>query len=214
MGVGRLTVARRAVFLDRDGTLNRAYVSEGIPRPPRSLEELELLPGVVQAVARLRAAGFVLVMITNQPDVARGSVSRSLVNAMNAQVALTLGIDKVETCFHDDDDRCDCRKPRPGMLVRAAQELGLNVSESFMVGDRWRDTEAGRRAGCRTIQLRTTEVQPSSAAEPDYWVADLAEASSIILRPTAAQWLSGEAGEYSAQQGAPLEGSNCETLRR
>jgi D-glycero-D-manno-heptose 1,7-bisphosphate phosphatase len=142
---------RPAVFLDRDGVINRAEVRDGVPRAPATVADLELLPGVPEALARLRAAGYALVVVTNQPDVARGMVPREAVEAIHRRMAETLPLDAFHACFHDDADRCACRKPLPGMLVDAARERGLDLARSFMVGDRWRDIEAGVAAGCRTI---------------------------------------------------------------
>lgn len=171
---------RPAVFLDRDGVLNRAIVREGRPYPPSTMAELEVLPGVQQAAHELKEAGYLLVMVTNQPDVARGKADRATVDAMNAHLAASLGLDAVHCCFHDESDDCHCRKPRPGMLKDAAEVLGIDLSASFMVGDRWRDTEAGRSAGCATIFIDYgyREAQPESC---DHKVASLWDASRIII---------------------------------
>jgi D-glycero-D-manno-heptose 1,7-bisphosphate phosphatase len=142
---------RRAVFLDRDGVINRAIVRDGLPYGPDRVDELEILPGVPEALSRLRAAGFRLVVVTNQPDVARGTRRREAVEAMNASLTAALPLDEIRVCYHDDHDNCACRKPKPGLLEEAARDAGLDLSGSFMVGDRWRDVDAGRRAGCTTI---------------------------------------------------------------
>lgn len=142
---------RRAVFLDRDGVLNRAIVRDGRPYAPRSLAEFEILPGVERACARLRASGYLLVLVTNQPDVARGAQAMETVDAMNRVLTDKLDLDSCEVCAHDDADNCDCRKPKPGLLTRAAERLGIDLGSSYVVGDRWRDIEAGQRAGCRTV---------------------------------------------------------------
>jgi D-glycero-D-manno-heptose 1,7-bisphosphate phosphatase len=141
----------RAVFLDRDGVLVRAYERGEVSRPPASLEELELLPGVVEACAALHRSGFLLVCVTNQPDIARGKADAADVAALNARVVVLLGLDDVLTCPHDDADQCPCRKPLPGMLLEAAERWTIDLSASIMVGDRWRDIEAGRAAGCGTV---------------------------------------------------------------
>ena len=138
---------RRAVFLDRDGVINRPVVRDGKPHPPARAEDLEILPGVQEAVARLHEAGFRLVVVTNQADLARGTQRREVVDAMHARLASALPIDEFRVCDHDDGDDCACRKPKAGMLEAAAREGGLSLPASFMVGDRWRDVEAGRRAG-------------------------------------------------------------------
>jgi len=142
---------RPAVFLDRDGVLNRAPVREGRPYPPASVEDLEILPGVPEALAALAAAGYRLVVVTNQPDVARGTATRDGVEAIHRRLAAALPIDRFLVCYHDGGEGCACRKPRPGMLQAGAAELGIDLAASWMVGDRWRDVEAGQAAGCRTV---------------------------------------------------------------
>jgi len=173
-------MSRRAVFLDRDGVINRAIVREGKPHPPDSLEELEILPGVREALDQLKDAGFVLVVVSNQPDVARGTTARDAVETINAKLAESLPVDDFRMCYHDSGDGCDCRKPKPGMLLAAARDHGIDLSSSFMVGDRWRDVEAGQRAGCRTlfIDYGYDERQPEAC---DYRVKSLADAAEIIL---------------------------------
>jgi D-glycero-D-manno-heptose 1,7-bisphosphate phosphatase len=145
---------RPAVFLDRDGVLNEVTVRDGVPLPPASLDELRLIDGVPEACERLRALGFVLVVVTNQPDVARGTQTRDEVDAMHAVLAERLSLDEIVVCPHDDVDGCSCRKPKPGMILDAASRLGLDLSSSFCVGDRWRDVEAAVRAGVRAIYIQ------------------------------------------------------------
>ena len=152
MGI-RGTLTRKAVFLDRDGVLNRAIVRDGSPYPPRTVAELEIPADVPQAVSAFKAAGFELIVVTNQPDVARGKVSREIVEAINDRLMEHLHLDRILTCFHDDRDNCRCRKPKPGFLHQMREELGIDLKQSFMVGDRWRDIEAGRAAGCRTVLI-------------------------------------------------------------
>jgi len=170
----------RAVFLDRDGVISRPEVRAGKPYPPARLEDLEVLPGVSDALHRLHEAGFRLVVVTNQPDVARGTQRREVVAAMHARLAALLPIDDFRACEHDDGDRCACRKPEPGLLVEAARQAEVDLSASFMVGDRWRDIEAGRRAGCRTIFIDYgyDEQRPDA---PDATVQSLPEAAEWIL---------------------------------
>ena len=143
---------RRAVFLDRDGVLSRAFVgADGKSHPPSNPEELEILPGVVEACRALHRAGFLLIVVTNQPDVARGTQRRQVVEAINDELRRRVPVDEVRVCYHDDGDDCACRKPRPGLLVQAGQDLGIDLANSYMVGDRPTDIEAGRRAGCKTV---------------------------------------------------------------
>lgn len=172
---------RKAVFLDRDGVLNRAIIREGKPFPPRTQAELEVLTGVEHACAKLRTAGFLLVLVTNQPDIARGIQSKESVDAVNQFLQRQLGIDSVKICPHDDADNCVCRKPKPGMLLEAAEECQIDLSGSYMVGDRWRDVEAGRRAGCRTVLIAYGYDEPVTS-EPDRTVKSLSEAADWILQ--------------------------------
>jgi D-glycero-D-manno-heptose 1,7-bisphosphate phosphatase len=170
----------RAVFLDRDGVLNNAAFPDKNPRSPRSLDEVTVLPGVAGALRALRAAGYRLIVATNQPDVLRGHISRKLVDDINERLLALLPLDAIEVCFHDEDDDCDCRKPKPGMLMRAAQQHNLSLARSYMVGDRWRDIEAGRRAGCRTV-LVGSGYGEKLPHEPEARAADLAGAARWIL---------------------------------
>ena len=171
---------RRAVFLDRDGVINRAVVRDGRPYPPASVDDVQLLPGVAAALRRLKAAGYLLIVVTNQPDVARGVQSRAAVEAIHARLASVLPIDDFRACYHDDGDACACRKPKPGLLLDAAHAHGVDLSASVMVGDRWRDIEAGRLAGCATVFLDSgyTERKPD---KPDAVVTSLEEAAVWIL---------------------------------
>lgn len=145
--------SRPAVFLDRDGVLIEAMVRGRKPYAAVLPEQVKILSGVAEACTLLRDAGFILVMTTNQPDVARGKISRQFVEETNADLARGLGLDDVEVCLHDNADDCDCRKPKPGLMTQAAVKLGIDLTSSFVVGDRWRDVEAGRNAGCKTVLL-------------------------------------------------------------
>ena len=176
MGVDSLS--RPAVFLDRDGVINRAIVRAGRPYPPDSVASVEVLPGVPAALALLKAAGFALIVVTNQPDVARGRQRREEVEAIHARLALELPIDEFRVCYHDDPDDCPCRKPRPGLLL---QEPVYDLARSVMVGDRWRDVEAGQRAGVAATILIDYQYDEADAA-PDLRVRSLAEAVPWILQ--------------------------------
>ncbi len=170
----------RAVFLDRDGVINANLDRNGKPVAPRSLAEFRILPGVPEAARRLKEAGFLIVIVTNQPDVANGLTPRPVVEAMHDEIRSKLPIDDIMTCFHADADRCACRKPKPGLLLDAAERHGIDLSSSWIVGDRWRDVLAGQAAGCRTIFVDYGYVQ-DQAAVPDSTVASLSEAAAIIL---------------------------------
>jgi D-glycero-D-manno-heptose 1,7-bisphosphate phosphatase len=175
MGVGAL----KAVFLDRDGVLNRAFVRNGKPYPPASPDELEILPDVPAALSLLKRSGFLLLVITNQPDVARGSQGHATVEQIHAVLRTALPIDDFFVCYHDDPDHCDCRKPKPGLLAQAAVKYGVDLGASYLIGDRWRDIEAGHAAGCRTIWIDRgyAEKTPSS---PDATVRSCLEAAHWI----------------------------------
>jgi D-glycero-D-manno-heptose 1,7-bisphosphate phosphatase len=173
------TRSRPAVFLDRDGVLNEAFVRDGVPTPPRSLEEFRILPGVANACSELRRAGFVLVVVTNQPDVARGKQTRAEVDRMHERLRSLVPLDEVCVCPHDDCDACACRKPRPGLLLDAAERLNLDLARSASVGDRWRDIEAARRAGVTAIYIERHYGEPAPAGA-HVAVADLPEAAAWI----------------------------------
>jgi len=170
----------RAVFLDRDGVLNRAIIRDGLPFAPTSIAELEILPGVPDALPRLRAAGFLLIVVTNQPDVARGTASRDAIDAIHARMRQTLPLDDIRVCFHDDADHCACRKPLPGLLLDAAAGWDIDLKRSYMIGDRWRDIAAGQAAGCTTVLVDGGHDE-ASTVEPDTRKHALADAAAWII---------------------------------
>jgi D-glycero-D-manno-heptose 1,7-bisphosphate phosphatase len=173
---------RRAVFLDRDGVLTRAEVRDGKPYSPASLAELELLPDAAEALRRLKQAGFLLLVVTNQPDVARGKQQISAIEGMHRFLKQRLPLDDIFVCYHDDPDHCDCRKPAPGLLLRAASKHGVTLAASYMVGDRWRDLDAGARAGTKTIWIDRQYTERSPSSPPAARVASVAEAAEWIIR--------------------------------
>ena len=177
-----VTRLRRAVFLDRDGVINRALEREGKPYPPTSLAEFEILPDVPVACAKLKAAGFLLVVTTNQPDVGRGTLAKEVVEKIHAHLTAQLPVDRVEVCFHPGKglSDCDCRKPKPGMLLHAARELGIDLAQSWMVGDRWRDVDCGHAAGCKTVFI-DRGYSEELKQKPDFSARHLGEAADIIL---------------------------------
>jgi D-glycero-D-manno-heptose 1,7-bisphosphate phosphatase len=176
---------RPAVFLDRDGTLNLQVVRAGKPYPPDRLEDFRLFDDVPAACRALHAAGYVLVVATNQPDVGRGDQKQAVVESMHALLKeLVPEIDRIEVCYapgqgveHPENRR---RKPEPGMVLDAARELGLDLSRSWMVGDRWRDVDCGRRAGIRTVFIDFGYAEELRAT-PDFTVKSFKEAAGIIL---------------------------------
>ena len=173
---------KRAVFLDRDGVLNRATVdAKGVPHPPDTVEELEIYAEAPACLARLRDAGFLTIVVTNQPDVARGTQTRAVVDAINQRLAALMPLDDIEVCDHDGNG-CDCRKPKPGMLLRAAARHGVDVAASYMVGDRYKDIEAGQRAGCAASIWIDHGNDGERAPTPPYQHAtSLTEATEWIL---------------------------------
>lgn len=172
----------RAVFLDRDGTLNVAVVRDGKPFPPRTPEEFRLFDDVPAACRALRAAGFALVLATNQPDVGRGSQTEEAVAAIHARMlSLLPEIGRIEVCFDSGRDGSSRRrKPEPGMLLDAAAVLGLDLSQSWMIGDRWRDVDCGRRAGVRTVFIDRGYAEVLRE-RPDYVVKSFGEAAEVVL---------------------------------
>jgi len=173
---------RRAVFFDRDGVLNDAVVVEGRPYPPASAAEVRIAAGAPEALAELKAAGFVLICVTNQPDVARGKQTHEAVAAINARLREALPLDEILVCPHDDADGCVCRKPAPGLLIQGAARHDIHLPGSFMVGDRWRDTLAGHRAGCRTVLIDYGYQESWSGPPPHHTTTTLADAAAWILK--------------------------------
>jgi D-glycero-D-manno-heptose 1,7-bisphosphate phosphatase len=174
----------RCVFLDRDGVLNKAIVRDGKPYPPNSPEELELSSGVVAGCERLKQAGFRLVVVTNQPDVGRGKQTRELAEAINQRLTELIPVlDRIEVCFHAGGEHgqpCECRKPKPGMLERAAAALDVDLSASWMIGDRWRDVDCAHSAGCRAVFIDQGYSEPLRE-KPEFTVGNFGEAVAAIL---------------------------------
>ena len=184
---------RAAVFLDRDGVLNRTEVREGKPYAPLRLRDFRLLPGTLAAVRALREAGYLLVVVTNQPDIGHGRVAPTVVEAMHARLHHRLSPDAIEVCPHRQDEGCACRKPRPGLLRSAAERLDIDLSKSFMVGDRGLDILAGRTAGCYTIFVDRGYREPRPV-----------EADAIVRSfPAAARRIIGSAAPAGVTEGKP-----------
>ena len=176
--------AARAVFLDRDGVLNRSILRNGKPHPPASPAELEIMPGASDALQHLKANGYKLLVVTNQPDIAGGTTSSKMVDDINQRIASALPVDDICVCAHIDEDHCDCRKPKPGMLQELARRHNVDLASSFMIGDRWRDVDAGQNAGCRTILIDDGYKEREPARPPDARVRSLPEAVNWILERT------------------------------
>lgn len=176
------TAAKKAVFLDRDGVINQCKIIDRKPYAPLSLAEFVILPGVAEACAKLKQSGFLLIVATNQPDVGRGTVQQSVIEQIHAYMRAQLPLDRVEVCYHPgrNESECDCRKPKPGLLLRAAGELNIDLHASWMVGDRWRDIDCGHAAGCRTVFI-DYEYDESLKQQPDFRAKSLLEAAELIL---------------------------------
>ncbi len=171
---------KKAVFLDRDGVINRSKFINGVPKPPSTVSEVEIIEGVISSIQTLNDHNFILVVVTNQPDVARGLTSQSSVDAINAYVGAVTKIEHFYTCIHDDTDNCDCRKPSPGLINMAARELNIDLTGSYLVGDRWRDIRAGQAAGCKCYFIDYFYPEPRPEL-PFTRVSSLAEATRDII---------------------------------
>lgn len=170
---------KKAIFLDRDGVLNQTIFRMGKPRAPYELHEFKLCDGVEEGVALLKQSGYLLVVVTNQPDVARGWVSREAVDAVNNKLRDLLPVDDIVACFHTEKDHCECRKPRPGMLLTSAKKFSIDMEKSWMIGDRFSDVEAGVKAGCKTILIG--EGDSPGEFLPDFRKDSLLEAARLII---------------------------------
>lgn len=169
----------RAVFLDRDGVISHSVVKNGKPYPPSCIEELRIIDGVPEALDRLKRAGFSLICVTNQPDVARGTQKLEVVEAIHMHLQKLLPLDAIYVCYEDGDD-VPRRKPNPGMIIDAAQQHNIHLKSSFMVGDRWRDIDAGHNAGCKTIFI-DYGYNESLRVRPEKVVKSLIESVDWIL---------------------------------
>src|SRR5687768_16280296 len=196
--MGEHKVRNRAVFLDRDGVLNRPVVRDGRPLPPAQIDEFELYPDAASACAQLKTAGFLLVVVTNQPDVGRGTQSREAVEAMHAKLRAAIpSLDAIEVCFHAGaahGEPCECRKPKPGMLRRAAAALQIELRESFLIGDRWRDVDCAHAAGCRAVFI-DHGYREELKEKPEFTVSKLSDGVSAILKALPRNRLSGSTGQ-------------------
>ena len=172
---------RRAVFLDRDGVLNRAIVRDGKPYAPMTLAEFEIFPEAPAAMAKLKERRFLLVVVSNQPEVKRGHTDRATVESIDRALMNALPLDEIFVCYHDDIDGCECRKPRPGLLLQAAAKYSIDLPASFLIGDRWRDIDAGAAAGCKTVLIDYGYRDKQPEHNPDVRVASLREAVDWIL---------------------------------
>jgi len=185
--MGEHEIRKRAVFLDRDGVLNRPVVRDGLPFPPARAEEFELYPDVIDGCSQLKKAGFLLVVVTNQPDVGRGTQTREAVEAMHVRLRAAIpSLDAIEVCFHagaTHGEPCECRKQKPGMLLRAAAADAIDIKGSFFIGDRWRDVDCAHAAGCRSVFI-DHGYRETLREKPEFTVSNFSEATSAILAAT------------------------------
>ncbi len=170
---------KKAIFLDRDGVLNQTIFRNGKARAPYTIEEFSLYPGVEEAITLLKERQYLLIVVTNQPDVARGWVSREAVEMVNNKIRDLIHLDDIKICFHTEKDNCQCRKPRPGMLLEAKSQWNIDIANSYMIGDRFSDVEAGKSAGCMTILIGEGD-NVASEVKPDFQKMSLLEAAQMI----------------------------------
>jgi len=170
---------KKSVFLDRDGVINKVYIKDGLPQSPNSLDELKILPGVKESIIKLKKLNFICLMVTNQPNVSRKKIDKNSVIQMNNFLKNEIALDDIFVCYHDDSDNCNCRKPKPGLLLQAGKKWDVDFKKSFMIGDRWRDIQAGEKVGCKTIFLdyKYNEKKPK---KPDFVSDSLLNAAYII----------------------------------
>ena len=179
--MGDCSLINKAVFLDRDGVINRAFIRDNFPFPPSSIDELEILPYVKESLRLLKENGFLLIIVTNQPDVGRGKQKKENVNEINRYLIEQLPLDDIFVCWHGRDNECDCRKPKPGMLHRASEKYGIDFKKSFLIGDRWRDINVGYAVGCKTIFIDYKYAETLDN-QPDFATKSIKDATEWILR--------------------------------
>lgn len=177
-----MTPGLPAIFFDRDGILNRAIVKDGRPYPPARLEDMKIFPETAAVLPCLANAGYLLIGITNQPDVARRTQTREIVKSLNAFIQSELPVREIFVCYHDDADRCDCRKPKPGLILRAAEKYDIDLSKSWMVGDRWKDIAAGQAVRLKTVFVDYHYAETYKGLPADFTVEDTSFLADIILR--------------------------------
>lgn len=168
----------RAIFLDRDGVINSVAVRHNKPYSPRRFEQFKIIDGINETLLRFRAAGFLNIVVTNQPDIARQLMSEEQLEKMHEVISKELAVDDILVCPHDDSDRCSCRKPKPGMLIEAARRWAIKLSDSYIVGDTWKDVQAGKNVGCRTVLIKTSY---NTQTDADFKTPNLASACEAII---------------------------------
>ena len=170
---------KKAIFLDRDGVINKTFIKNSLPISPPSFDLLEILPGVKESILRLKKLNFVCLVVTNQPDVSRGKIEKKTIIKMNNYLKDEIKLDDIFVCYHDDRDKCKCRKPKPGLLLDASKKWDINLKKSYMIGDRWRDIEAGKSVGCKTIFI-DYDYKETKPKNPDFTTDSLLNAVHLI----------------------------------
>lgn len=176
-----------AVFLDRDGVINKTVVRNGKPYPPANVDEIVFPLGTVEAINSIQSSGYLVIVVTNQPDVAKGIQSKEMVEAIHGIIRQRLQVDDIKVCYHIDEDNCFCRKPKPGMIIDAAKEHTIDLKRSYMIGDRWRDIEAGKAAGCKTILVQPEVAYNETQAQGMDATVDSLYEAAIFIRSHASE---------------------------
>lgn len=172
---------RRAIFFDRDGVINNAVLRKGRPYSPIDWSEFSWVSGIQYVSQKLKEAGFLLFCITNQPDVGRRLQDHSMIEAFHQYILENLPLEKIYACY-DCNDENPLRKPKPGMILELCKQYELDLEDCWVVGDRWKDVDAGNAAGCRTIFL-DYGYDEALKSTPDYIISDLHELISLIIEP-------------------------------
>ena len=170
---------KKAISLDRDGVINKTVIKEGLPFSPPSFVQLEILPGVKESISKLQKLNFVCLVVTNQPDVSRGKIEKKTVIKMNNYLKNEIKLDDIFVCYHDDHDNCKCRKPKPGLLLEASKKWDIDLNKSYMIGDRWKDIEAGKSAGCKIIFI-DCNYKETKTKNPNFTIDSLLYSVHII----------------------------------
>jgi len=171
----------KAIFIDRDGVMNKVIMRNGKPSSPWKLEEFEIFPDVKECLETFREMGFLNIVFTSQPDISRGNLKIEDLEKMHKIILETLPVDDIKFCPHDDKDNCQCRKPKPGLLLEAAKAWSIDLENSFVIGDSWKDIGAGEAAGCKTILIRRN-YNKDLKENYNFEVENLKEAIKIIKK--------------------------------
>ena len=174
-----LTAVKPAVFIERDGILNKVRVERQQQVGPVSCDQFSLNTEAAPLFNELKAAGLLLIVTTNQPGLSRGDQSRRELDRMHQMLRATFAVDDLLVCPHEDADRCPCRKPKPGLLIEAAHKWGIDLIRSFVVSDKWQDAEAARRAGSTSLLVRSPWL---GDVHHDFVLPDLATLVEKVLQ--------------------------------